>query len=205
MTSTILRLAALGALCAAVLTLGACGSSRPGGGAGGWTASQDALVLRELTGEEAHALLDFVNSADAAALDAVPNLTAGSIAGILASRPFDVPSELLSIPGIGPTTLMVLVAYTSDRGNRHPVCPEADAAELCFSRATAIAMVHLANRATFEQLADSTGVSLSDAISQNVIDGRPYASLEEVAAVSGIGPFALLKLEAMVYQLAQEE
>ncbi|MFN3201369.1 MAG: catalase family protein [Bradymonadia bacterium] len=55
-------------------------------------------------------------------------------------------------------------------------------------------VLNVANEATLEQLDDD--MSLWSFAAQNIVDGRPYGTIEEVDDVSWVGPYAFWQMEA---------
>ena len=119
-------------------------------------------------------ILDFANRASLDELDHDVALDARAARNIVAGRPFASFEALVAVPYVGATALSRLHAFAGGRDER--------------------LVLDLANTAPLAVLDDEVGLDARAA--QNIVDRRPFATLDELDAVPYVGPTALEALRA---------
>lgn len=136
-------------------------------------------------GWEAEIALWGVNTLELSALDAF--LDARAAANLVDARPFASVGEIGPLGYVGPSALGALraqgPAWWASRAGSGSLAGTFDG--VSFDEVTAALALDIANQATQTQMVDH-GVYGPGAGA--IVDARPYASLAEVAAVSGVGP-----------------
>lgn len=147
---------------------------------------------------EAEIAVDVANEATFEELDVAVGLPSNAAEGIEFLRPFRDLAQLDAVPYVGVVAIEKLVAYgqaegfTCDSAPVPPVTPPTPPnADQCEGDD---AILWAANEASLTQLDDDA--QLDSRAANNLVDGRPFASVAEVDAVSYVGLSALGKLEA---------
>jgi competence ComEA-like helix-hairpin-helix protein len=117
-------------------------------------------------------------------------------------RPFETFDEVYAVPQVGPVTVQRLLEYAIALGF---VDPDDDAVigvwdDVPFTAQEAATTLRVANTATFEELDGDAG--LRSNVARNLVDARPIADMDALAAVPYLGPVAMAALKD--YALAQE-
>jgi DNA uptake protein ComE-like DNA-binding protein len=133
-------------------------------------------------------VLDFVNGASLATLDAyLPSNVAQAIAARRASAPFVSIADLSSVSGIAEARLRQIGEAARTTGYIDATCAGVYQ-ELAVSADDAAAMLTFVNTAATEDVIDSLRSSQAETVGPAVVAARPFTSLDQLAAQSGIGP-----------------
>jgi Nuclease A inhibitor-like protein len=151
-------------------------------------------------GWESQAVVWGVNQAAAGELDGLLDSRAAS--GLMARRPFSTVTAMGPVPYVGATALQALRAHApawwTAMGGAPP--PSTGTPSLAgtfdgvsFDEATAKTALDIANQASYAQLT-ANGVPGTGAAP--IAGNRPYSTLAQVSAVSGVGPATMTALRA---------
>jgi DNA uptake protein ComE-like DNA-binding protein len=144
---------------------------------------------------EVSAVVWGVNQATSARLSSL--VDARAAAGLVASRPFQRIAQMGAVAWVGPTVLERLRREAAtwqieQRGSPRPPAGLGGTFDgITFSDALATKALDIANRASREQLL-GRGIGASPAAS--LVASRPFATLADVAALSGVGPSTMQAL-----------
>lgn len=157
-----------------------------------WTESVEDVSFTTL---EAAVVVWGVNGATMHELDELVPLNARSAENLLAGAPYDSVSEMGEVAWIGPAALGSLKAYATTwrmqlDGEGPPLAGTFDG--VAFDEATAIVALDIANYATTDELIEWGGMWQTGAA--RIVDARPYATLYDVAGVSGVGETTMQSL-----------
>jgi phosphatidylserine/phosphatidylglycerophosphate/cardiolipin synthase-like enzyme len=189
------------------LVIGPIGCGAPAPGEESWDATSSSAVAEG--SPEAQAVLALVNDAsvDVAELDDGAGLDGRAADGIIAHRngadgvvasadddAFDTIAELDAVPYVGASALDKLLAYAKAHGympgSEGPSAEDIDCAALA-----------LANDAAATVAVLDEAVGLDRRAAENIVAGRPFATLAEVDAVAYVGAAAMTTLRE--YAVAQ--
>lgn len=173
-------------------------------------ANEDDLSRTEFTGIETRQALSYLNAVSYDEFVALPFISKPQATATLAHRHgfdakvgtiddnlFNSIAEWDAISGIGPATIGSLVAYVSSRGAKDYTTVEG----ITITRPEANGLVKIANLATFEQLDLEVGLAPYQA--QGFMNFRAqgkFTSVDQIAAIPGIGPVAMYKLLAYLWE-----
>ncbi len=146
----------------------------------------------EFTAVEAAAVLWGVNSASVEELDFDVALSSTAARSLIEHAPYDDMAALAAAPGVGQATLLALRGYAANWSDISALAGTFDG--VAFDGREAADTLELANHATFE---DFVAVGIQSSAAHAIVDHRPYASMDAVAAVTGVGPSTMTKLKAM--------
>lgn len=136
-------------------------------------------------GWESEIVVWAVNGSSFEELDAL--LDARAVQSLVGARPFATVTEMGPLAYIGATALQHLraeaAAWWAERAGTVSLAGTFDG--VAFDEETARVALEIANEATYAQMVDH-GVYAAGAAA--IVGNRPYASLGEVAVVSGVGP-----------------
>jgi DNA uptake protein ComE-like DNA-binding protein len=133
-------------------------------------------------------VLDFVNSATLATLDAaLPSNVAQGIVSRRASSPFVSIADLSSVSGIAEARLRQIGEAARVNGYIGATCAGVYQ-ELAISADDRAATLAFVNTAATESVIDSLRSAQAEAIGPALVAARPFQSLEQLAVQSGIGP-----------------
>lgn len=142
-----------------------------------------------------------VNQATLETLDVAVGLDARAAQQLVAARPFSSVTQMGAVAYVGPTALEALRAYAvqwaAQRG-AGTAGLEGTWDGVAFDADTAAAALSAAQTASLEQL---LAAALPSSGARAMVAGRPYASLAQVAAVSGVGPATMTALHAYAASL----
>lgn len=168
-------------------------------------------ILEEGT-PEAHGVLTFLNDASTtvsvldervgldqrAALNLIGHRDGGDmIYGTQDDDVFDTIAEVDDVFFVGDAAMRSILAYATAKG----FVPESDSfygmvEGVTFTKDQATGIVNLANSATVKMLDDEVG--LDQRAAENIVDTRPFFSVEDVAEVSYVGVGALYAMRDWV-------
>lgn len=152
--------------------------------AGGKT---DGLTAPDEGSCEAGIIVRFANEASFEELDIDARLNARAAQNIVDARDiaaFQTLADVDSVSYVGAASLQSILEFGMESGAS---CDDAIGCDVDV-------VVTVANEATFEQLDDDMGLDRRAA--QGIVDGRPFGSVNEVDAVSYVGPSALEDMRA---------
>ena len=133
-------------------------------------------------------VLSFVNGASLATLDAfLPSNVAQAIVARRASAPFVSIADLSSVSGIAEARLRQIGEAARTNGYIGAACAGVYQ-ELAISADDGAAILTFVNRAATEAVIDSLRSSQAETVGPALVAARPFSSLEQLAAQSGIGP-----------------
>lgn len=173
---------------AGVAVMGCVAPGQPGDGLVG--TSEAALTATDVdVAPECQGVLDFANQASFATLDAyLPSDVANNIVGARAAAPFASIEQLSSVSGVGAVRLTQIHQGALTEAYIDGSCAGIYD-ELAVSADDAAAMVDLVNTVSSTQLHDYLPHAWNGA--QNLLGSRPFASVSQISATSGIGPVSL--------------
>lgn len=146
--------------------------------------ASEAVEGVQFDGWEAEAVLFGVNTATMRELDEVAGLDSDAATSLLALRPFTSVSQMGAAAYVGPTALRVLRARSTTWWGWR-ASPEAGIYDgVTFEEPVAQSALDIANEAKEYELVEN-GVWSTGAA--RIVASRPYSSLAEVAAVTGVG------------------
>ena len=144
-------------------------------------------------GWQSQAVVWGVNGADAATLDAL--LDRRAVSALIAARPFTSVAAMGPVAYVGSAALKALRGqaplWWSALGSSGAASLAGSIDGVSFDEATAATALEIANQATAEQL---TAHAITSAAAAHLLAARPYASLAQVAATSGVGPATMTAL-----------
>jgi len=133
-------------------------------------------------------VLDFVNQASLATLDAsLPSNVASAIVARRASAPFVSIADVSSVSGVAEARLQQIGEAARANGYIGASCAGVYE-ELAVSADDRAAMLSFVNTAATEAVIDALRSAEAETIGPALVAARPFASLEQLAALSGIGP-----------------
>ncbi len=144
-------------------------------------------------GWESQAVVYGVNLSSAADLDAL--LDARAVQGLVAKRPFSSVAAMGPVPYVGASALQKLRAQAPLwwSGLRGTAGLGGDFDSVTFDNATASVALEIANQATSAQL---TQHGVTSAPAAKIVAARPFTTLAQVAATSGVGTATMSALHA---------
>lgn len=157
-----------------------------------------------------------INTADTAALESLPGVGPATARAIIAARPFSSVDDLERVPGIGAAKLAEIkplakasrvktvaadakpatkasTATKTDSSTNRPAARPASTASTAKSAAGSKIDVNTADATALEQLPGVGPVT-----ARAIVAGRPYASVDDLERVPGIGPGKLAELRDQV-------
>jgi competence protein ComEA len=126
-----------------------------------------------------------INKADQATLETLPGVGAQTARAIIAARPFASTSDLERVPGIGPEKMKDL------RGKIRASAPSKAAAN--DRRGSGKVDLNTADVETLEALPGVGPVT-----ARSIVAARPFASVNDLERVQGIGPAKMKELKSQV-------
>ena len=144
----------------------------------------------EFTAVEKTAVLWGVNTSTLEELDVDVALARDTAESILERGPYESLDDLAAVPNVGASTLKQLRAYAPIWADISALAGTFDGVP--FEAHDAADALELANHATYEQL---TAGGMYSSGAKAIIANRPYENLDEVAAVTGVGPSTMQALK----------
>ncbi len=140
------------------------------------------------------AVLDDQAALDADAADALVSRRDGpdGACGTEDDRPFATLNEVDATPQVGDATILAVLAFVENGGADGGGVWE----DVAFSADEAAVALQIANDATRAALDDDVGLAADEAA--NIVDARPIATMDALAAVPEVGTSALEKIKAYV-------
>jgi len=133
-------------------------------------------------------VLDFVNQASPATLDAyLPSNVASAVVARRTRSPFVSIADLSSVSGIAAARLQQIGEAARTTGYIGAACAGVYE-ELAVSADDRAAILTFVNTADTEAVINSLRSSQAETVGPALVAARPFGSLEQVAAFSGIGP-----------------
>jgi len=156
-------------------------------------ASSAALTLTDVdVAPECQGVIDFVNVASFATLDAyLPSNVAQNIVGHRATAPFVTLHDLASVSQVGDARLTQIHGAARTEGFIGSACVGIYD-QLAVSTDDASAMVDLVNTVSSTELHDYLPYAWNGAV--NLLGARPFATVAQISATSGIGTVSLRNL-----------
>ncbi|MDI3289030.1 hypothetical protein [Polyangium sp. 15x6] len=138
---------------------------------------------------ECQGIIDFVNAASFQTLDAyLPSDVASNLVGYRAVSPFGTLADVSSVPLVGPARLEQIEGGARSEGYIGSSCVGI-INDLAVSADDAARMVSLVNSVSSTELHDILPYAWNGAT--NLLNLRPFATVESIAATSGIGSVSL--------------
>jgi DNA uptake protein ComE-like DNA-binding protein len=133
-------------------------------------------------------VLDFVNQATLATLDAyLPSNVASAIVARRASAPFASIADLSSVSGVAAARLQQIGEAARTTGYIAAACAGVYE-ELAVSADDRAAILTFVNTADTEAVINALRSSQAETIGPALVAARPFTTLDQLAALSGIGP-----------------
>jgi competence protein ComEA len=156
-----------------------------------WAGSASAIQATKVKNQPKQAV--DINTASAAELQELPGIGPATADAIIAARPFASVQDLEKVRGIGPAKLAGLkglVKVGQAPASKKEAPTKKKAAPHVPTGAVDI------NKASAAELEELPGIG--PALAKGIIEGRPYASVEDLARVKGIGESKIEDLTDLV-------